>query len=235
MTVCNMSIEGGARCGYVNPDDTTFDYLRGRASMRPKGRCLRPRRRRGGARSRATPDAAYDDRRRARRQHALRRRSPGASTPVRTSAFRRAAFRDPPSAPMTKDSQPRSTRRSVHGPGGRASRSRDTPVDVAFIGSCTNGRISDLREAARVAQTGKVPIGRARARGPGLPGRRARGGGRRARRRSSAARGLRVARARLLDVPGHEPGQALGPGDLRILEQPQLQGTPGLPDGSGRC
>src|SRR5690606_16133877 len=30
MTVCNMSIEGGARCGYVNPDETTFDYLRGR-------------------------------------------------------------------------------------------------------------------------------------------------------------------------------------------------------------
>ena len=30
MTVCNMSIEGGARCGYVNPDETTFAYLRGR-------------------------------------------------------------------------------------------------------------------------------------------------------------------------------------------------------------
>ena len=30
MTICNMSIEGGARVGYVNPDETTFDYLRGR-------------------------------------------------------------------------------------------------------------------------------------------------------------------------------------------------------------
>ena len=36
LTVCNMSIEGGARCGYVNPDETTFAYLRGRA-FAPKG------------------------------------------------------------------------------------------------------------------------------------------------------------------------------------------------------
>ena len=36
MTVCNMAIEGGARCGYVNPDQTTFDYLKGRAHV-PKG------------------------------------------------------------------------------------------------------------------------------------------------------------------------------------------------------
>ena len=36
MTVCNMSIEGGARCGYVNPDETTFEYLEGRP-LRPEG------------------------------------------------------------------------------------------------------------------------------------------------------------------------------------------------------
>ena len=36
MTVCNMSIEGGARCGYVNPDQTTFDYLKDR-DFAPKG------------------------------------------------------------------------------------------------------------------------------------------------------------------------------------------------------
>ena len=36
MTVCNMSIEGGARCGYVNPDEKTFDYLKGRPYA-PKG------------------------------------------------------------------------------------------------------------------------------------------------------------------------------------------------------
>ena len=44
MTVCNMSIEGGARCGYVNPDQTTYDYLRGR-EFAPGGRGLGSRRR----------------------------------------------------------------------------------------------------------------------------------------------------------------------------------------------
>ena len=44
MTICNMSIEGGARVGYVNPDETTFEYLRGPA-VRAAGRGLR----RGGA------------------------------------------------------------------------------------------------------------------------------------------------------------------------------------------
>ena len=45
MTICNMSIEGGARVGYVNPDQTTFDYLRGRP-FAPQGADVR----RGGAR-----------------------------------------------------------------------------------------------------------------------------------------------------------------------------------------
>ena len=59
MTVCNMSIEGGALVGYVNPDQTTFDYLRGR-QFAPKGEAFD----RGVAYWRAMasdPDAAYDD------------------------------------------------------------------------------------------------------------------------------------------------------------------------------
>ena len=43
MTICNMSIEGGARVGYVNPDETTFDYLKGR-QFAPTGDDVRPRR-----------------------------------------------------------------------------------------------------------------------------------------------------------------------------------------------
>ena len=49
MTVCNMSIEGGARVGYVNPDQTTFDYMRGRP-FAPHGRRVRARPAHGGAR-----------------------------------------------------------------------------------------------------------------------------------------------------------------------------------------
>ena len=60
MTVCNMSIEGGARVGYVNPDETTFAYLKGRP-YRAAGRGVGPRRRRGGSRSPPTPTRSYDD------------------------------------------------------------------------------------------------------------------------------------------------------------------------------
>ena len=54
MTICNMSIEGGARVGYVNPDQTTFDYLRGRP-FAPQGDDVRAGRRSGGRRSRPIP------------------------------------------------------------------------------------------------------------------------------------------------------------------------------------
>ncbi len=59
MTICNMSIEGGARVGYVNPDQTTFDYLRGRRSRR-RATLSRPPFD-GGAVWRQTRTPAYDD------------------------------------------------------------------------------------------------------------------------------------------------------------------------------
>jgi 3-isopropylmalate/(R)-2-methylmalate dehydratase large subunit len=59
MTLCNMSIEGGARCGYVNPDQTTYDYLQGR-DFAPKGSTgNRPWP--GGNTLRSDADAGYDD------------------------------------------------------------------------------------------------------------------------------------------------------------------------------
>ena len=60
MTVCNMSIEGGARVGYVNPDATTFAYLKGRPYA-PQGRRLGARGRRTGSRCASDADAHYDD------------------------------------------------------------------------------------------------------------------------------------------------------------------------------
>ena len=56
MTICNMSIEGGARVGYVNPDQTTFDYLRGRPHRAAGGR-VRARHGLVEVASRRTPDA----------------------------------------------------------------------------------------------------------------------------------------------------------------------------------
>ena len=109
MTVCNMSIEGGARAGYVNPDETTFAYLRGRA-VRAPGRRVRARASPGGAAIASDRDARYDDRVEIAGGEIAARPSPGASTPARraawTSRMPRARRR------RRTTSAPRSTRRS---------------------------------------------------------------------------------------------------------------------------
>jgi 3-isopropylmalate/(R)-2-methylmalate dehydratase large subunit len=135
MTVCNMSIEGGARVGYVNPDQTTFDYIRGR-QFAPHGEDFD--RACGWWRSMASDaGATYDD------EISLDAASiqptvtwginPGQSIPIderipSTADEEALAFMD------FRRGQP------VKG----------TRIDVAFVGSCTNGRLSDLREAARI-------------------------------------------------------------------------------------
>ena len=80
MTICNMSIEGGARVGYVNPDQTTFDYLAGRP-FAPQA--TRSTRRVAWWRAMASDaDASYDDRVRLDAARRSSRRSPGGSTPA---------------------------------------------------------------------------------------------------------------------------------------------------------
>jgi 3-isopropylmalate/(R)-2-methylmalate dehydratase large subunit len=150
LTVCNMSIEGGARCGYVNPDQATFDYLRGR-EFSPEGEDFD--RAVGWWREIASDaDASYGDRVEiegsALAPSVTWGINPGQSAAVderlplpRTAAPEERAALDEALAYMDlKPGEP------IAG----------TPIDVAFIGSCTNGRISDLREAARVARTGRV-------------------------------------------------------------------------------
>ena len=197
MTLCNMSIEGGARVGYVNPDETTFAYLRGRpvrAGRRGLRRALPP----GGDRIASDPDAAYDDEvsldGAALEPMVTWGINPGQSVgvdervPVAGRRRRRRARR-------------RATTRSSSWASRPGRRSPARRVDVAFIGSCTNGRLSDLREAAR--DRARAARWRRTCAALVVPGSQpvARGG--RARR---AARGLprgrlRVARGRLLDVP----------------------------------
>jgi 3-isopropylmalate/(R)-2-methylmalate dehydratase large subunit len=153
MTLCNMSIEGGARVGYVNPDEKTLEYLRGRP-FAPDGDEFE--RATAWWRSMASDaDATYADEvnldGRAipptvtwginpgqaigvdERIPALEQLGPG----ERASGAEALAHMDlRPGAPIT-----------------------GTPIDVAFIGSCTNGRLSDLREAARVARGRRVASG----------------------------------------------------------------------------
>lgn len=150
MTVCNMSIEGGARVGYVNPDSTTFDYLRGRPYAPADEAFARAV---DWWQSMASDaDAAYDDRvlvdAAAIEPTVTWGITPGQSVPVG------GAIPDPECMPAEARS---SAREALDYMGFRpGQRLAGTSIDVAFIGSCTNGRLSDLREAAGIACKGKV-------------------------------------------------------------------------------
>ena len=142
MTVCNMSIEGAARCGYVNPDETTFDYLKGRPYC-PVGQDWEEAV--AGWRSMASDaGCSYDD---------VVAIDAGAIGPTVTWGINpgQAVFIDENIPdPDTLSNGDRETAREAIAhmklrPGQPIA---GTPIDVAFIGSCTNGRISDLQEAA---------------------------------------------------------------------------------------
>ncbi|AFY43770.1 3-isopropylmalate dehydratase large subunit [Nostoc sp. PCC 7107] len=153
MTVCNMAIEGGARCGYVNPDQITYDYLQDR-DFAPKGADW------DQAVSwwesiKSESDAEYDD----------------------VVVFNAAEI--PPTVtwgitpgqgiginqfipkPEELPEEDRFVAEEAYRymdllPGQPI---KGTKIDVCFIGSCTNGRISDLREAAKIAQGRRVAEG----------------------------------------------------------------------------
>ncbi len=153
MTVCNMSIEGGARCGYINPDQTTVDYIRGRP-FAPQGADFD----RAAAwwLSLASPkDAEFDDYvtfdGSAIEPTVTWGINPAQSVGVNESLPALAEFtaddqkgiRDAFEYMDLKEQQP----------------IRGVKINVAFIGSCTNGRISDLREAAAIAKGRHVATG----------------------------------------------------------------------------
>ena len=150
MTVCNMSIEGGARCGYVNPDDTTFTYLRGRESV-PDGAAFD---RAVGWWRQMASDAgtAYDD---------SVRLDGSAIAPVVTWGIhpgQAIGIDEEVPSPESFGGGERATAedayRYMDWKAGTAI--AGTRINVAFIGSCTNGRLSDLREAAKIARLGTV-------------------------------------------------------------------------------
>ncbi len=149
MTMCNMSIEGGARIGYVNPDETCFEYLAGRP-FAPGGDALE--RAQAWWRSMASdPDADYDDEVEID-GNAIEPRvtwgiNPGQSVGV--------SERIPAPGEAGGDADAVGEALAFMGLTAGAP-IRGTKVDVAFVGSCTNSRLSDLREAARVASGRKV-------------------------------------------------------------------------------
>ena len=151
MTLCNMSIEGGARIGYVNPDDTTYDYLSGRP-FTPEGESFE--RAKLWWRSMASDDAANYDDEVVIDGSAIAPRvtwgiNPGQSVSVGES------IPDPTKMMSSKDAAETSEALDFMGFTAGAPIS-GTKIDVAFVGSCTNSRLSDLREAARVVRGHKV-------------------------------------------------------------------------------
>ncbi len=145
MTMCNMSIEGGARAGMVAPDDTTFAYLEGRPFV-PRGKEFQH----AVAFWKTLPtdaDAKYDD------TITLSSRdlapmvtwgtNPGMVTQVSDRVPDPASFNDP----VDREAASRALVYMDLKPGTAI---EDIPLDRVFIGSCTNSRLEDLRAAARV-------------------------------------------------------------------------------------
>ncbi|MDR1989501.1 MAG: 3-isopropylmalate dehydratase large subunit [Acidobacteriaceae bacterium] len=141
MTICNMSIEGGARVGYVNPDETTFAYLKGRR-FAPQGEAF-TRAVAWWRKIASSPDARYDDRvtiDAAEIEPTVTWGiNPGQSVGI--------------SEPIASTADAEALTFMGFTAGGRVA---GTKIDVAFIGSCTNGRISDLEEAARIVKGRRV-------------------------------------------------------------------------------
>ena len=154
MTVCNMTIEGGARAGMIAPDDVTFDYVRGRPYA-PKGEAFD----RAVAYWRTLPSdagAQYDK---------LVTIDAAAIAPMVTwGTSPEAVLPITGSVPDPADEPDEDRRAQMRRmldymalrPGQKLA---EVPIDVVFIGSCTNGRIEDIRAAAKVAQGRHVADG----------------------------------------------------------------------------
>ena len=154
MTLCNMSIEAGARAGMIAPDDTTFEYLAGRP-FAPQGADW------DAAVGRwrhlpSDPGATYDRSVRldvnGLEPMITYGTSPGMAMPI--------TGRVPDPSALPDADQRKALEKALAYMGLQPGQSLlGQPVDVVFIGSCTNGRLSDLREAAALVRGRRVASG----------------------------------------------------------------------------
>ena len=153
MTVCNMSIEGGARVGYVNPDEKTFEYLKGR-SYSPSGDewDAAVERWRSFA---SDPDCEYDD--------VVEFDGANIAPTVTWGINPEQAISVLESVPTVEGSVEKEKALVAEAleymklPAGAPI--KGTKVDICFIGSCTNGRLSDFEEVAKYLEGQKVAEG----------------------------------------------------------------------------
>jgi 3-isopropylmalate/(R)-2-methylmalate dehydratase large subunit len=145
MTICNMSIEGGARAGLIAPDETTFEYIKGR-----------PRAPKGGAfevgkhhweKLYSDDDAEFD------REVVLHAEKLPPLVTWGTSPEQVVSVlgRVPVPSEIADETKRRAAERSLDYMGLKGGEKiTEIKLDRVFIGSCTNGRIEDLREVARI-------------------------------------------------------------------------------------
>jgi 3-isopropylmalate/(R)-2-methylmalate dehydratase large subunit len=151
MTVCNMSIEGGARAGMVAPDETTFEYLAGRESA-PEGSAWE--RALAAWRELPTDPGAIFDRSITLNADEL---APMITFGTNPGMGVSITERIPDPAQAADVGARQNLEKALTYMGLRPGQELlGQPVDVVFIGSCTNGRISDLRLAAQVLRGRKV-------------------------------------------------------------------------------
>ena len=150
MTICNMSIEGGARCGYINPDEITFTYIQDKLCS-PKNenwdlaikwwKSLQ-----------SNNDSIYDD--------VIKLDASKVEPTVSWGITPGQSIGINQKIPSLKEIDPNdqfTAEEAYEYMGFKPGQSiKNTPIDVCFIGSCTNGRISDLRVAAKVLKHQKV-------------------------------------------------------------------------------
>ncbi|ELZ26407.1 isopropylmalate isomerase large subunit [Halogeometricum pallidum JCM 14848] len=151
MSICNMSIEGGARAGYVNPDETTYEWLAETDAFRDdpeKFERLKPY----WESVRSDEDAEYDD---------VVTIDGNELEPVvtwGTTPGQGVGITQPIPAPedLPEDKRDTARRAQEHMRVTPGETMQGYPIDVAFLGSCTNARLADLRRAARLVKGRKV-------------------------------------------------------------------------------
>lgn len=154
MTVCNMSIEGGARVGYVNPDNTTFEYLKGRPYS-PQGAEWDQAIAQWQSYA-SDPGCAYDD--------VVEIDAASIQPTVTWGITPGQGVGIDECIPTIADGATQSERDSIsealeYMQFEQGSPIRGKKIDVAFIGSCTNGRLSDFQEVAKYVEGRKVAEG----------------------------------------------------------------------------
>ena len=150
MTVCNMSIEGGARVGYVNPDEKTFSYLEGK-EFSPKGNVFEKAKEFWKTIA-SEKDAEFDD---------IYKKDYSSLEPMVTWGINPGQCigisENIPNPNDFEKNEKQTAIEALEYTGFEADQAiEDTKVNVVFIGSCTNGRISDFREAAKIIEGKKI-------------------------------------------------------------------------------